>query len=182
MPRLFIGLDLPDEVDAHLELISGGVPGARWQGRDRLHLTLRFLDECDGGLARALVDALARVHMPGFPLVLRGVGVFPPRGEPTSLWIGVDDPKPLHELRRRIDRALDRLPVPADPRKFAPHVTIARLKAAPIPAVVDFMGAHALLRSAEFAVERFFLYSSIQSPKGAKYRIEAGFPLAPPDP
>ena len=178
MARLFLGLDLPQPVAAHLELMCGGLPGARWEAREKLHLTLRYLGEVDGGAQRAAVDALARVRCPAFSMTLKGVGVFPPRGQPTSLWAGVAEPGPVAELRRRIDRALDRVDVEPDPRKFAPHVTLARFKEAPdVPAIVAYMGAHALFRSESFAVERFFLYSSVRSLKGSKYRIEAGFHL-----
>lgn len=178
MARLFLGVDLPEMVDAHLELMCGGLPGARWEEREKLHLTLRFLGEVDGGTQRAVIDALGRVRVPAFPMTLKGVGVFPPRGLPTSLWVGVEDPGPVSELRRRIDRALDRLDVEPDPRKFAPHVTLARFKAEPdVPKIVEYMSAHVLFRSEAFMVERFFLYSSLKSPKGSKYRIEAGFHL-----
>ena len=84
----------------------------------------------------------------------------------------------MAELRRRIDRALDRVAVDPDPRKFAPHVTLARFKDPNVPALVAYLSAHVLFRSAPFPVERFLLYSSVRSPKGSKYRIEAGFSLA----
>lgn len=178
MPRLFIGLDLPDDVDDHLELMCTGLPSARWEGSDRFHLTLRFLGDVDGGVHRDVIDALQKVRFPPFEISLRGVGYFPPRGTPTSLWAGVDDPGPVTELRRRIDRALDRVSVDPDPRKFAPHVTLARFKDPNVPALVAYLSAHVLFRSAPFTVERFLLYSSIRSPRGSKYRIEAGFSLA----
>ena len=177
MPRLFIGIDLPDAIDEHLELLCTGLTCARWEGADKFHLTLRFLGDVDGGLHRAIIDALGGVRFPAFDMALHGVGFFPPRGEPRSLWAGVDDAGPLRELRRRIDRALDHLGVEPDPRKFAPRVTIARLRDPDVPDVVDFLSANVLFRSETFRVERFLLYSSIQGAKGSKYRVEAGFHL-----
>ena len=46
--RLFVALPIPDAVAQRLMLMQGGVPGARWQSREQLHLTLRFIGEVDG--------------------------------------------------------------------------------------------------------------------------------------
>lgn len=177
MPRLFIGIDLPDEIDEYLELLCTGVHGARWEGADKFHLTLRYIGDVDGGLHRAIVDALAEVRFPAFSMTLKGVGFFPPRGEPRSLWTGLADDAEVRELRRRIDRALDPLDLDSDRRKFAPHVTLARLRSPDVPEVVDYLSAHVLFRSPEFPVERFLLFSSVRNAKGSKYRVEAGFRL-----
>lgn len=177
MARLFLGLDLPPDVDAHLDLMSCGVPGARWEGRDKFHLTLLFLDELDGPVQRSLIDALTGLRSPPFELTLKGVGVFPPRGVPSSLWAGVADPAPLLALRQKIVARLRELPIAADPRKFVPHVTLARVGASPVDAVVAYLADHVLFRSETFRVEQLNLYSSVRSAKGSQYRIEAGFPL-----
>ena len=59
MMRLFVALALPDVVAASLELIQAGVPGARWQTREQMHLTLRFIGEVDGRDAASIDDALS---------------------------------------------------------------------------------------------------------------------------
>ncbi len=177
MERLFLGLDLPPSVDAHLELMSCGVPGARWEGRDKFHLTLLFLNEVDGRTQRSLIDALAGLVSPPFELTLKGIGVFPPRGAPGSLWAGVLDPGPVVALRQRVVARLRDLPIERDPRKFAPHVTLARVGDSPVDAVVAYMSDHVLFRSESFQVEQLNLYSSVRTGKGSHYRIEAGFPL-----
>jgi len=177
MARLFLGLDLPPSVDAHLELMSTGVPGARWEGRDKFHLTLAFLGEVDGRVQRAVIDALADLRSPPFDLTLKGVNYFPPRGAPTSLWAGVADPGPVTALRQRIEARLRGTPVTPDARKFVPHVTLARVGDSPVAAVVAYIADHVLFRSETFRVDELFLYSSVRTAKGSHYRREAGFPL-----
>jgi len=45
MPRLFTGLDVPDDVALDLQIMQGGVPGARWMDPSQYHLTLRFIGD-----------------------------------------------------------------------------------------------------------------------------------------
>ncbi|MBU6473883.1 MAG: RNA 2',3'-cyclic phosphodiesterase, partial [Alphaproteobacteria bacterium] len=71
--RLFVALALPDQVAEGLLLMEGGIPGARWQRREQLHLTLRFIGEVDGRVAADIDDALAALCAPGFTLELHGV-------------------------------------------------------------------------------------------------------------
>ncbi len=47
MPRLFTGLEIPDDIGLDLDLMRGGVPGARWIDRDSFHITLRFIGDID---------------------------------------------------------------------------------------------------------------------------------------
>ena len=177
MARLFLGIALPEPVADHLALVGGGVPGARWELAEKLHLTLRFLDEIDGGTQRAIEQALARVDMPAFELVIAGVGHFPPRGKPRSIWAGLEDDTQVVRLHDKIERALSGLGLAPDARKFAPHITLARLRDAPDRKVAEFLANHALMKIGPFAVEEFRLYSSVRSPGGSKYRTEAAFAL-----
>lgn len=177
MSRLFVGIGLPEPVAAHVALLGGGIPGARWEAADKLHLTLRFLGEQDGGTHRAVEEALRRIAMPPFAVTLSGVGHFPPRGAPRSLWVGLDDGTLVAALHQKVERALAPLGIGPDPRKFAPHVTIARLRGAPERKVAEFIAGNSLFRSVEFQVDHFALYSSVRSPSGSKYRTESVFRL-----
>src|SRR5437868_11472123 len=76
MQRLFVALSIPDAAVQAMALIQGGVPGARWQTRGQLHLTLRFIGEVDGRGAAMIDDALAGIEAPGFTLEPHGVGQF----------------------------------------------------------------------------------------------------------
>ena len=136
-----------------LLLMQGGVPGARWQSRDQLHLTLRFIGEVDGRDARALDDALAGIDAPAFDLQLHGVGQFG-NSQPHALWAGLRPNDLLDHLQRKVDSAIRRVGVPADAHKFVPHVTLARLRHPDTQKVIDWLTQHALHTSAEFPVGR----------------------------
>lgn len=174
--RLFVALPIPDMVAQHLMLLQGGVPGARWQAREQLHLTLRFIGEVDGADARALDDALAGIDAPAFDLQLHGVGQFGNK-QPHALWAAVRANPMLDHLQRKLDNAIRRVGQPQDAHKFTPHVTLARLKHPEIDKVREWLTEHALSTSGEFAVDTFCLYSSKLTSDGSVYRVEQEYPL-----
>lgn len=176
MMRLFVALALPDEIAEGLLLVQGGVPGARWCNREQLHLTLRFIGEVDGRDAAAIDDALASISVPHFTLELKGVGEFGGKN-PRALWAGVRDDTAVQHLQRKIESALQRVGIPADERKFAAHITLARLRGSPRDRVITFLATHALYASPSFEVNNFILYSSQTTPKGSLYRAERAYQL-----
>lgn len=174
--RLFVALPVPDIVARHLMLLQGGVPGARWQAREQLHLTLRFIGEVDGGDARALDDALAGIDAPAFDLQLHGVGQFGNK-QPHALWAAARPNPMLDHLQRKVDNAIRRVGQPQDAHKFAPHVTLARLRHPDLDKIREWLTEHALSTSSEFAVDSFSLYSSKLTSDGSVYRVEQEYPL-----
>lgn len=177
--RLFTAISLPDPVAESLLALQAGVPGARWQKREQLHLTLRFIGEVDGRDAAAIDDALATIAAPAFTLELKGVGSFGGKN-PRDLWAGAQPSEPLVHLHRKIESALQRIGLEADGRKFTPHVTLARLKGTHNGSVMDFLTDHALYTSGSFAVDSFVLYSSKLTSDGSIYRPEKLYPLVKP--
>src|SRR5882724_3315591 len=174
--RLFVALSLPDEVARSLQRLQTGVPGARWQTLEQLHLTLRFIGESDGRLASAVHDALATIDAPGFELALHGVGEFGGK-RPSALWAGVRQNEALMHLQRKIETALQRAGIGADRQRYTPHVTLARLRGTQPGHVMDFLTDHALYSSRPFAVGAFLLYSSMLTSDGSIYRAERAYRL-----
>ena len=123
-----------------MSFLQGGVPGAQWQPVENLHLTLRFIGEVDEPTARDIDQMLGGLREKAFDLSLRGVGEFGGR-DPHALWAGVAPAPALMHLVAKIESALQRMGLPAETRKYAPHVTLARLRDVPIVKVRDFLAA-----------------------------------------
>jgi RNA 2',3'-cyclic 3'-phosphodiesterase len=178
--RLFVALDLPAAVKRSLEPMARGLGDVRWATPDQQHLTLRFIGEVDNGAVHDIVEALATVPAAPFQLTLKGIGHFPPRGEPRVLWVGVVKNPELARLKRRIDRALLEVGLAPESRKFAPHVTLARIRAPLSPTRLGtYLMRHALYRSEAFPVSSFHLYSSWLRADGAEHQLEASYELVP---
>ncbi|GBD44512.1 RNA 2',3'-cyclic phosphodiesterase [bacterium HR40] len=176
MPRLFVAVRVPEEISEEMDRLCTGLPGVRWTEMEQFHLTLRFIGEVDHNTFYDIGEALMAVSAEPFELRLRGIGQFPPRGEPHTLWVGVEDAEPLLRLRRRIERALAEAGVEPEHRKFVPHVTLGRVKE-PLPQerLGAFLRRTALFRSSPFPVSCFGLFSSRLRPEGAVHTLEAEY-------
>ena len=176
MIRLFVGLEIPEFVGRRLIMLQGGVPGAKWQTLEQLHLTLRFIGEVPESTTADIDDALAVIRAPSFEMEISGVGEFGGK-VPRALWAGIRAGEELPHLHRKIDTALQRLGLGADERKFSPHVTLARLKNAPRAKVIEFLTHHALFAAGPFKVPRFVLFSSELGSGGSVYHAEREYAL-----
>jgi 2'-5' RNA ligase len=178
--RLFVALPIPRPVAQSIMLIQGGVPGARWQTNEQLHITLRFIGEVDGRDAAMLDDALAGIKAPAFDLQLHGVGQFGNK-QPHALWAGIRKSEALEHLQRKVDNAIRRVGQPQDAYKFTPHVTVARLRNPESRKMIAWLADYALFTSPEFRVDAFNLYSSRLTSDGSVYAVEREYPLESPD-
>jgi 2'-5' RNA ligase len=176
MPRLFTALEIPRDAALSLSLLRGGLPGARWIDVENYHLTLRFIGDVQGYVADEIANALDRVRRPSFSLSLSGVGAFGSK-KPHAVWAGVSASPDLYALQAEIERICQRLGLPADPRKFSPHVTLARLKNSAPQDVAHYLTARGNFSSVPFRVGRFVLMSSRESIGGGPYIVEEAWTL-----
>ncbi|MGK9053234.1 RNA 2',3'-cyclic phosphodiesterase [Xaviernesmea oryzae] len=176
MPRLFTALEVPRNVAMSLSLLRGGLPGARWIDVENYHITLRFIGDVDGRTADEIVDRLDRIDRPEFQATLTGIGSFGSK-KPHSVWAGVAPSPEMYALQAEIERICQRIGLPPDPRKFTPHVTLARLKNCRLDDVVHYLAGRGNFYTAPFTVSRFVLLSSKESVGGGPYLTEEVFPL-----
>jgi len=136
--RLFIAIDLDDaaraaiaEEQRRLKAAFGDTRSSiKWVQPGHMHLTLVFLGEVPEASAPAIVGAIDEpVAQAPFDLAFGGIGVFPPRGAPNVLWIGVAaGGGDAAALQRQIADRVRGLGLASDSRPFQPHLTLARWK------------------------------------------------------
>lgn len=176
MPRLFTGLEIPSDVALDLQIMQGGIPGARWMDPSNYHLTLRFIGDIESGQAREVAQALEGVSFRPFRLRLRGVGLFGGK-KPHSLYVGVEECAELQRLHDIHERLCQVLGLPPEPRKFIPHVSLARLRDPDLRALQRWVEVHNLYSTAAFDVQQFVLFSSRPLKGGGPYAVEEAYQL-----
>lgn len=177
MIRLFVALEIPDDIRDCLDALCMGVPGARWVEPENMHVTLRFIGDVGGAVCEDVVDALLAVRAPSFELTLERLGTFQQGSIAHTLWVGVQRNNALLQLQSKVERALAATDLSPERRRYTPHLTIARTKEAPVERLASFIAEHEPFRLAPFAVERFSLFSSYLSKNGVQYAIEETFSL-----
>jgi 2'-5' RNA ligase len=179
MPRLFTALEIPRDAAMSLSFLRGGLPSARWIDAENYHITLRFIGDVESRLADEIVAALDRIHRAPFEVALQGLGAFGSK-KPHSLYAGVVPTPPLEALQADVERACRRLGLPADVRRFVPHVTLARLRQPKADDVAHYLAGRGDFRTPAFPVGRFVLFSSRDSVGGGPYVLEESYRLAGP--
>jgi 2'-5' RNA ligase len=175
--RLFVALDLPFELRQRLADLSVGLQGARWVPPENYHITLRFIGETPAYKAEEIDLALAALRGRAFPMTLAGVGTLEKAGRVSALWAGVERNPALEHLQGKIETALQRAGVPRERRRFAPHVTLARLDNAAAPKLAAWVQAHNLFKSAPVDVQHFTLFSSRLGKEQSVYTPEVEYAL-----
>jgi 2'-5' RNA ligase len=176
MPRLFTAIEIPSGVAEALDMLRGGLPGARWIDRENYHLTLRFIGDVDDVVAQEAAYALGQVKRAAFDLHFEGLAAFGGR-KPRAVVASVAPEPALLELQAEQERLMRRIGLEPEPRKYTPHVTLARLRTSSSLDVADYLSARGYFRTAPFPVSRFVLLSSRASTGGGPYVAEATYPL-----
>jgi RNA 2',3'-cyclic 3'-phosphodiesterase len=178
MPRLFTGVEIPSDIAFELALMKGGIAGSRWIDRESFHITLRFIGDISLPMAREVADALEGVEARPFMLKLKGIDVLG-GNKPHTLYAGVDENAELRRLQSLHERLMQVLGLPPEPRKFTPHITLARLKEPNLKDLQRYLAAHSLFSSRPFEVDQFVLFSSRPSRGGGPYAVEGAYGLLP---
>jgi 2'-5' RNA ligase len=175
--RLFVAIELPVATKTALFRLKVPKGACRPVSTAQLHLTLRFIDAADDITLHAIKAALADVSGAPFSLQLREVGCFPPEDRPRVLWVGVSRSPELQQLQHRVELAVRTAGVPAESRRFSPHITIARTKE-PAKAIISaFLSTHRNFATPNFTVTGFNLYTSKLSASGAEHTLLQKYPL-----
>lgn len=178
--RLFLAITPPESVRQSLVALQQPLRNVRWIPSEQLHLTLRFLGEMSIESRDALIDRLSALRVESFPLPLEGTGVFPLKGPPRVLWVGIGSGHPrLHQLRQQIDDAIVAVLPGADVHTFHPHVTLARCTESANAGAAAWARAHREFAGPLFLVDAVHLYSSDRQPSGAVYELVKTFSLTP---
>jgi RNA 2',3'-cyclic 3'-phosphodiesterase len=175
--RLFVALDLPWHLRERLSRLAGGIPGARWLPPENYHITLRFIGQVAAYQADEIDHTLAALKARGFALSMTGVGTFEKAGHPVALWVGVERNAQLELLQSKIETACQRAGLDRERRRFAPHVTLARLDNAAEAKLAAWVQSHNLFRSEPVPVEHFTLFSSLLSKEASVYTAEVEYAL-----
>jgi RNA 2',3'-cyclic 3'-phosphodiesterase len=193
--RLFLALDIDDEIRERIALFLDGVrefaPDVRWVRPESLHVTLKFIGEKPEEAVDEMKQALSEIKTGPLDLTFRGHGFFPGAKAARVFWIGIGAGPQLASLAKTLDETVVRLGVPKDEHAFSPHLTLARgggQSGAPprrkedrpnlrFVRLQEKLAARSTPEFGTMTAREFCLYKSQLSSGGSRYTKIARFPL-----
>jgi 2'-5' RNA ligase len=189
--RIFVGVELPEpvrdaavaEIERLRSCVRRGAPAfkLRWVAPSSLHLTLWFLGELTDAACDAVQGAMSEPWLTGsFRLQLGGAGMFPDRGLPRILWLGLrEGADGCRSLRDELASRFAKLGITPESREYSPHLTVARVKDVGRPDLAPVRGCIASVGSltGSGVVSRVTLFESRLAPAGSQYEPLLHVPL-----
>jgi 2'-5' RNA ligase len=133
--RTFVCIEIPESIKQRLEDLERQLRGVdaqvSWVRPSNVHLTLKFL----GGVPKERIDGVSAAAQRAaqgtgaFEVEVGGTGCFPSGRNPRVLWIGLTAvPDQLVRLHANLEAEFGSLGFEREHRRFAPHLTIGRLR------------------------------------------------------
>lgn len=179
--RTFIAVDLPPNVLDALGQISAQLQSklpdtpVRWVNFEKMHLTLKFLGDVSAeniGMVERILRSEASKR-PVLEIGIGGIGAFPKMRHPRVIWIGVEAPSEMFDLRRGIEDGVARLGYNYDKYEFTPHLTLGRISrkasATDVRTVGNVLHDFQVGFIGVARIDAVHLYRSDLRPEGAKY-------------
>jgi len=181
VPRLFVSVDLPPELEPRVRDLQSYLRGTRADLRftkpEQAHLTMKFVgdtQESEMKEVREAVDDAAETVEP-FGVELGGTGVFPSRDHVSVVWVGAR--KGTEALARLHDALEDRLVgrgvADEAEHDYVPHVTLARMDSGRGRSeVLEFVDETQDVELGGFEASRLRLKSSVLRDGGSVHTTE----------
>src|SRR5919109_4314568 len=165
--RLFVAIDLPESERKILADLNPNIRGVRWTEPHQMHLTLGFFGAVPEDVDLKFRDRLDAIEFGAFFLPIFGVGTFPPKGLPKSIWISVGRGHPhLFQVHKRVQEAALGAGLEPDLHPWHPHITLGRCREINPGVVRKFLKSNVDFDAGMIRVDAFHLYSSKLTPAG----------------
>jgi RNA 2',3'-cyclic 3'-phosphodiesterase len=178
--RLFVAIDIPDDVRGRVEdaiaPLRDRYPRARWVPTRNQHVTLKFLGTTWPRLVEHVTQTVGEVSAAHAPFETRvgGIGAFPSARRARVLWVGLEDPAGrLAAIASHLQTALAKDFAP-EKRSFSPHLTVARFEP---PVTLEEDLGEVGVESRPFEVGWLVIYRSHLQRPAPVYEALGTFPL-----
>jgi RNA 2',3'-cyclic 3'-phosphodiesterase len=133
MARLFVSLNLPEEVQDNINALTMEVgpkeKKLKWEPKEKLHLTLKFIGDVDSNRINLIAEDLGFIeNFKTISCETTQFGFFFVGNQPRILWLGLHTDKIIFNLVEELNSRLEKFLIPRDRKKFTSHITILRVR------------------------------------------------------
>ncbi len=173
MSRLFIALNIPDEIRERINSLRKEAgqkhDKLKWEPKEKLHLTLKFIGEVEDKLADEIAEGLN--FLAGYPVIkceLTKFGFFYALGKPRILWIGLKTDEIIFNLVEELNSRLEKFSIPREKKKFNSHITVLRIRGKAGGHFIENFNRFEIPKT-EFIADEISLVKSELLPLGSRY-------------
>ena len=175
MIRLFVALIIPDEIRKeifnHCYSLAENPLHYRWEAKEKVHLTLKFIGEVKEELLQQITDELDFVkNYSAFNCIVSKFGFFFRDNEARILWCNLETDESIVSLVDELNERLKKLDIEMEKRKFKGHLTLLRIK--------DKLSEKFIKRFKEYSFDpikynanEIALIQSVLKPSGSEYKV-----------
>ncbi len=182
--RLFIALNLPDDVKALLDNLLIELAkknnNIKWCDSESLHLTLHFLGYLDNNLTERikLIMQSYSGKFGSFEFKLGKINAFPNLARPRVIFLECPqvNGKAVFKLQNLLGEKLSQINLEIDSRRWLPHLTLGRVKAASGKFIINRQDLDRLM-PVSFVLNTFELMESELTRQGPIYRQVISYKL-----
>lgn len=171
MIRLFLALNIPEEIKSRLIEIRDSVAGLNynWEKKEKLHLTIKFIGDFPETDLNYLGKELDFIKdFSSVKCSINKFGFFFKDNKPSILWAGMEVDKGIIKIVDEVNSFFERYFISKDKRKFNPHLTLLRIKNNPGNDFVNKFKNYTF-NSINFIADSITLYKSELHSDGSKY-------------
>ncbi len=173
MIRLFVALEIPEPVKDRLIEIRKSVCNDeinfRWEPREKLHITLKFIGNMDENLLEQIkCDLLFIENLRKLNGVIKNFGFFFRDDYPSILWASIYISPEVNRIVANLEDIFSGYGIPKEKRKFKPHLTLLRIKKDPGKDFINNFKA-VNFEPLFFQSDKIILFQSELTKSGSKY-------------
>jgi len=175
MIRLFVALKIPDvvksEIFKHCYAASEAPSDYRWEDKDKVHLTLKFIGEVKEELLPQITDELEFVkNYTGFNCRFSRFGFFFRDNQAKILWCNLETDDSIISLVDELNNRLKQFDIEIEKRKFKGHLTLLRIKERVTDDFIKKIKEYKF-DPLEFNTNQIALIQSVLKPNGSEYKV-----------
>ena len=143
----------------------------RWEAKEKVHLTLKFIGEVKEELLQQIIDELDFVkNYSAFDCIVSRFGFFFRDNEARILWCNLETDESIVSLVDELNDRLKKFDIEVEKRKFKGHLTLLRIK--------DKVSEKFIKRFKEYSFDpikfnanEIALIQSVLKPSGSEYKV-----------
>ena len=182
MIRTFVALEIPNDALSQIidlrDNATTGLKNVRWETKEKLHLTLKFLGDTKEELVNeytsAIEETVGKFHP--FELTFKEFGIFKKDNTPKILWAGLEENPQVVRLANELDEMFGNFGFEREKRRFKSHITMLRFRGyEDQKKILSLLGVN--IPQINFTSEKIIYFESRLLQSGSIYRSIQSFNL-----